>query len=329
MKKVITHFWKLPAIGILAVAVFLLLGAGGEMSSAANSTPPADYSPPVASPWDDLRDILRDAQFALLPNEEPIVYDLGEFLLFPNGIWLPVNIASIFNLPPFDLCPSYCVTIFEDPDTRNVVLLDSDGTLVYEFLVEEDYSPAWVYEMAVIAGETKQPSAENDFPPSYEPSLITLVATLSDPFDIIPYLYGDRTSPVTPTDPNQPTQPLDIGRITAGTNDLERGRIPDAPPLSDGVVYVDAKTGDDTMTGRSAITIARGDATRRDDGPKRTLSGGMAALDEEGARTLVVREGDYSESLDLSERDVYVKIEGYVRIGEAVSKNASAAEERP
>ena len=138
---------------------------------------------PAIAPWEDLRDILRDAQLSLLPSETPVVHDLGTLLLLPGGTLLPVDTPSppeafLANLP-FTI---YHLSLFEDPDTHATVFLDGDGSLLHELPAEEGYSPAWVYN----AIYNLQLIIDNSPSPSFfDPSLVTLTATLSDPFGLL------------------------------------------------------------------------------------------------------------------------------------------------
>jgi len=74
-----------------------------------------------------------------------------------------------------------------------------------------------------------------------------------------------------------------------------------------GVIYVDQAVGDDRHTGRTCDVAGQ-------DRPKKTIHTGMAAVDADGAHTLVIKSGAYNENLNISGKDVKVSIEGNVRL---------------
>jgi len=74
-----------------------------------------------------------------------------------------------------------------------------------------------------------------------------------------------------------------------------------------GVIYVDHAVGNDQHTGRARDVAGQ-------DGPKKTIRKGMAAVDADGAHTLIIKSGIYNENLDLRGKNVKVVIEGNVRL---------------
>jgi len=236
----------------------------------------------------------------------------------------------------------FYVILFEDPGTRNVLFLGVDGSSLHELPPEEGYSPAWAYEAlaspslaeedspaptspssgeGVARSDGVVDSKKTSFPPSYDPSLVSLRAALASPFlELFP---GRRTGDAPGTIVADVIDVADVGEVadveasivtdgdrlqSSSTNLLDMVELPhiffDAP--SD-AIYVDARNGSDSFTGRRS---SRGADVQ---GPKRTLGGGMGALGE--TRNLVIRDGDYAEALDVRGRDVRVKIEGSVRLG--------------
>jgi len=250
---------------------------------------------------------LYEAQLALLPSEQPVTRDAGSFLPLPGGA-----MAWMSSAPPGGFGLGLSIALYEDPSSRDLVLLGPDGATLLNIPPPEGYSPSWVYELL----NPDAPPGEA-FPPSYDPSLVTLHATLECPLASI-FLdwwnaaivdHVDYTDPIGPTEPTDPANPTDS---VASVNPVEPAdpadpSLPsptgDEDPPPAGIIYVDARNGDDTLTGRS-------------DGPKRTLRGGMSALDGD-THTLVIREGDYAEPLDLRGHNVRVVIEGHVRLKES------------
>lgn len=84
---------------------------------------------------------------------------------------------------------------------------------------------------------------------------------------------------------------------------------PPSPPSPDEqkIIYVDQAIGNDAFTGRVPAISGQ-------DGPKKTIYKGMAAVDADGAHTLIVKSGAYNENLDLQGKNVKVVIEGIVKL---------------
>ena len=82
----------------------------------------------------------------------------------------------------------------------------------------------------------------------------------------------------------------------------------DADKDKNGIIYVDQARGDDTFTGRVPAISGK------KKGPKKTIHKGMAAVDEDGAHTLIIKSGAYNENLDVRGKNVKVVIEGKVRL---------------
>jgi len=80
-----------------------------------------------------------------------------------------------------------------------------------------------------------------------------------------------------------------------------------------GIIYVDQARGNDTFTGRAPLPTSKRVGTAKK-GPKKTIRKGMAAVDADGAHTLIIKSGDYNENLDLRGKNVKVFIEGNVKL---------------
>jgi len=89
----------------------------------------------------------------------------------------------------------------------------------------------------------------------------------------------------------------------AGTNALPANPV--QLPAGFRVIYVDRQQGNDAFSGRCATAMWN-------DGPKQTIRAGIDAAD--GGDTVVIREGQYAESLQIAGKDVRVRIEGRVNV---------------
>ncbi|MBI2442151.1 MAG: hypothetical protein HYV35_12370 [Lentisphaerae bacterium] len=74
-----------------------------------------------------------------------------------------------------------------------------------------------------------------------------------------------------------------------------------------GVIFVSQSIGSDSLTGRAP-------EVRGSDGPKKTISKGLAAVEQDGAHTLIIKSGAYGEDLDLRGKHLKVVIEGRVKL---------------
>ena len=72
------------------------------------------------------------------------------------------------------------------------------------------------------------------------------------------------------------------------------------------VIYVDRARGNDSFSGRAALAISG-------DGPKKTIRAGLSAAVEPGD-VMVIRGGNYEESLNVAGRDIHIVIDGYVNL---------------
>ncbi|MBI2442220.1 MAG: hypothetical protein HYV35_12730 [Lentisphaerae bacterium] len=74
-----------------------------------------------------------------------------------------------------------------------------------------------------------------------------------------------------------------------------------------GLIFVDKAIGSPMLTGRAP-------EVRGSDGPKKTISEGLSAAEQDGAHTLIIKTGAYGEDLDLRGKHLRVVIEGNVRL---------------
>ena len=115
---------------------------------------------------------------------------------------------------------------------------------------------------------------------------------------------GNRVEP-DPGDDLPPDQ-------AAGTNGVGTVEQPDSgagrsrgPRRRGWIVYVDRNRGQDALPGRSPVVVA-------DDGPKKSIRAGLASV--EPGDTMIVKSGQYRESLRIAGRNIKVRIKGRVRL---------------
>ncbi len=122
----------------------------------------------ITSP-DDLRDMLQEAQWLLLPQEFPIEMDAGKVFFLPDSL-TSENFLSAFTVDAEGEQP---VFVFEDPETRETVFMDSEGNRVEAIAPASDYTPLWTLDV-LAPGELP----EGALPEDYDPARVSLAVTL-------------------------------------------------------------------------------------------------------------------------------------------------------
>jgi len=238
------------------------------------------------------------------------------------------------------------VTLYEDGETCETVFLNADGQEAGRLPPPDGYDPGWPLEAAFPGGVPGGVESA-----CYAPSRVALTVTLVAPEKGVPGLAEEGLP-----------EPAEEGRTDAGAAPGGNGAAradeggggasgagggacgiaggaqdrsganggADAGPDGGGAagpetVFVDARTGDDACTGRARCRAAGG-AAAPDDGPKRSLAAGLAALAEGGR--LVVTGGAFDEGLDVRGCAVDVRIDGEVALGRNAAPRRDGAEER-
>jgi hypothetical protein len=92
--------------------------------------------------------------------------------------------------------------------------------------------------------------------------------------------------------------------LTPGTNQVSVLRRPPSV-LRSRFIYVDKARGNDTCSGRASLILGS-------DGPKKTIQAGLSAAT--AGDTLIIKEGNYGEDLNIAGRKMSVRIKGRVDI---------------
>jgi len=295
--------------------------------------------PSVGGP-EALRRELRLAQARELPVEAgPVTADAGlrvytaeegaDALALAEGL-VPVAGAGGAAVWP--------VTLYEDGETRETVFLNADGQEAGRLPPPDGYDPGWALEAAFPGGVPGGVESA-----CYAPSRVALTVTLVAPEEGVSGLAEEgRTDAGAAPGGNGAARADEGGGGASGAGGGACGIAGGAQdhPGADGgadagpdgggaagpeTVFVDARTGDDACTGR-ARSRAAGGAAAPDDGPKRSLAAGLAALAEGGR--LVVTGGAFDEGLDVRGRAVDVRIDGEVALGRNAAPRRDGAGER-
>ena len=225
------------------------------------------------------------------------------------------------------------VTLYEDGETCETVFLNADGQEAGRLPPPDGYDPGWALEAAFPGGAPDGVESA-----CYAPSRVALTVTL-----VAPPEEGRADAGAAPGG-NGAARAAESGGAVSGAGVAASGDAGEAPALSGqaagpdaaqdggavlgaaglGTVFVDSRDGDDACTGRARCRAAGAP----DDGPKRSLGAGLAALAEGGR--LVVTGGAFDGGLDVRGRAVDVRIDGEVALGRnAVPRRDGAGERSP
>lgn len=122
---------------------------------------------------------------------------------------------------------------------------------------------------------------------------------------------ANRTAAGTPLAANVADAGSAINANAAADTSQGQGAPGDLPPNANApvnrgaIVFVDIVRGDDSRPGRSFVVTAS-------DGPKKTIAAGQAALASGG--TMIIRDGIYSEDLNISGKPISVRVQGKVTL---------------
>ena len=290
--------------------------------------------PSVGGP-EALRRELRLAQARELPVEAgPVTADAGLRVYTAeegaDALALAEGLVPVAGAGGADVWP---VTLYEDGETRETVFLNADGQEAGRLPPPDGYDPGWALEAAFPGGAPGGVESA-----CYAPSRVALTVTL-----VAPPEEGRADAGAAPGG-NGAARAAESGGAVSGAGVAASGDAGEAPALSGqaagpdaaqdggavlgaaglGTVFVDARDGDDACTGRARCRAAGAP----DDGPKRSLGAGLAALAEGGR--LVVTGGAFDEGLDVRGRAVDVRIDGEVALGRnAVPRRDGAGERSP
>ena len=230
------------------------------------------------------------------------------------------------------------VTLYEDGETRETVFLNADGQEAGRLPPPDGYDPGWPLAAAFPGGVPGGVVCA-----CYAPSRVALTVTLVAPEEGASGLADAGRADAGAAPGGNGAARADKGGGASGAGGGACGIAvgaqdhpgadggADAGPdgggaAGPGTVFVDARTGDDACTGRARSRAAGGGAAP-DDGPKRSLGAGLAAL--AGGGRLVVTGGAFGEGLDVRGRAVDVRIDGEVALGRrAAPRREDGAGER-
>jgi hypothetical protein len=277
---------------------------------------------------EDLRRELRRAQAASLPSDGlPVFFDAGGFVLTGNTEGASALAGGLVPVAGEDGAPRWPVTLSEDPLTRETVFLNAGGEEACRLAPPPGYDPAWPLAAALPDGAPGWADAA-----AYDPAWVVMTAWLTAAdaapaagggggagafgegpvpasAGAVPVPEGDAagtaSAALAASAPVFPASAGDPGAATNGTTAVPGFRAPPAARA----VYVDARRGEDALTGLApAPSRDAGGGTA--DGPKRTVRAGVGAL-RDGGR-LVIMDGTYAEGLDVRGLKADVRVQGNV-----------------
>ena len=223
------------------------------------------------------------------------------------------------------------VTLYEDGETCETVFLNADGQEAGRLPPPDGYDPGWPLEAAFPGGVPGGVESA-----CYGPSRVALTVTLVAPEEGVSGLAEEDRADAGAARAGEGGGGASGAGVAAsgdaGGAPALSGQTagPDAAPDGGGTrgaagpvtVFVDARDGDDACTGRARCRAAGAP----DDGPKKSLAAGLAAL--AGGGLLVVTGGAFDGGLDVRGRAVDVRIDGEVALGRRAAPCRDGAEER-
>jgi hypothetical protein len=262
---------------------------------------------------EDLREVLREAQWLMLPQKHALEMEGGRFWFVPENAQAEGFVWTLLDAQGIEAQ----VVVSEDALTRETVLADADGAELERLQAEEGYHPAWVLELLAMKGMEEDMGLE-DYDPARVSVSVRLVPVFWDNMertdDVWPAMARHKIFSVwqghgVPSAPDvlgDEDFAIPLPSSTIHTNEMAMTAV----NVALRIVYVDGTRGDDEWSGR--LRVVAKDA----EGPKRSVRGGMKVLQDGGG--LVIREGIYAEGLDVCGRDVIVRFDGHVVLKKAV-----------
>ncbi len=250
----------------------------------------------------ELRELLREAQWLMLPQKGAVELDGGRYWFVPENTEAETFIRAL----RFEDNGEAWVRVLEDGKTGETVLEDVGGVEVERLAVTEDYRRTWVLELLAPEGVGGRMDAG-----AYDPSRVSLSVKLVPMFGLLDEsdaeaggrakdIKGFRVATQTDAPLVKDELPAEIG-----SGVLTNATVMALSQVAEGrIVYVDGKAGNDVWSGRHRAFAKNGE------GPKRSVRGGMSALQGDGG--LVIQEGIYAEGLDVRGRHVIVRFDGDV-----------------
>lgn len=305
----------------------------------------------LAGAW-GLRDELRDAQLSGLPSVEGMSHvDAGEFLFdfFPDD---PYDMELLLSLASSSggLGFPCAVTLFEDPVSRETVILDAEGAEILRMPPDPGYDPLWAFYLlcpgdAVLDSAAYDPANVSltlrllispfwqDFPPSgaagdHEDGETGDVGAspgpgMSGDGDAAPAAPAPVASALSPSPWASVPEMAAVagqGDGNASSNGVRMATGRRTAGYSAHTVYVDRMRGCDSWSGRSELPPPD---LASPEGPKRTIRAGLSA----GGRkeNLVIKGGNYSDDIRVRGRPENVLIQGDVQLMKCYEDAAAAS----
>ncbi len=248
----------------------------------------------------DLQELLRYWQWITLPQEEFVLKDAGVYLFAPDSAGSELFFGALLADP--SIPDASVVYVSDDWLTGHTLFSDLLGDVVSSLPPEE--------------GEF----VGNDG--------LTLRVSLIPLWPFFGWGSGDITTDETDT-ANTNTTPAGSAPLSPANSTVQThtGNIQDALSPSDSlvatnaptavvvptlpehrIIYVYQKGGNDGWNGKAAF------ARSSSEGPKKSLRGGLNAVGSRGR--LIIKEGDYTEGLNLKGKDIRIVIDGNVSLAQ-------------
>lgn len=173
MKKYVNRM----GLVLIVAAVCLMCGL---ISFSAGQKPEAEEDVQRITSLEHMRRELSHVQMLALPTSlERVVIDGGAYLFAPSPDDLEAPMLFSLLIPQeVEGRRTWPVTLFEDPESRDTVVLDAEGGEVVRLLCETGYDPGWVFDVFVPPLQGISTDAD-----AYDPARIALTLRLILPED--------------------------------------------------------------------------------------------------------------------------------------------------
>lgn len=216
---------------------------------------------------EDMRHELSHIQMFSLPTGlDRVVVDGGTYLFDPNPGDLEVPLFFSLLIPQeAEGLRCWPVTLFEDPESRDTVVLNAEGSEVVRLPCDLDYNPEWAFDMLFPL------SPDITDADTYTPARVALTMRLVLREDFTSLRETQHLLMLTDNQMTAQYQDVFTKNTVSATRDQSLEKTLLISDLRIKTLYVDSDTGKDSNSGSYAVDKSRGQ------GPKKSIQNAIAS----------------------------------------------------